>query len=197
MKWSLVPKESAKPKYVLLNGDESEPGTCKDRLILEQDPHSVIEGVVIAGLAVGAQTGYIYIRGEYRYLGDIMRKALADAYARGFLGKNILGSGREFNAYWHTGAGAYEVGEESALMASLAGRRGIPPMRPPFPAGVGVVGCHDSTCRVKFALRRMKFYRHESCGSWIPCREGTDWLAETLVRFSCGGGIKKDIDNIR
>src|SRR5438270_3606742 len=96
MKWSFVPKESAKPKYVLVNGDESEPGTCKDRLILEQDPHSVIEGVIIAGLAVGAKKGYIYIRGEYRYLVDIMRKALADAYARGFLGKNIFGSGREF-----------------------------------------------------------------------------------------------------
>src|SRR5438876_3499199 len=140
MKWSFVPKESAKPKYVLLNGDESEPGTCKDRLILEQDPHSVIEGVVIAGLAVGAQVGYIYIRGEYRYLVDIMRKALADAYARGFLGKNIFGSGREFNVYWHTGAGAYEVGEESALMESLEGKRGIPRIRPPFPAVVGLWG---------------------------------------------------------
>src|SRR5438094_6113876 len=140
MKWSFVPKESAKPKYVLLNGDESEPGTCKDRLILEQDPHSVIEGVVIAGLAVGAQVGYIYIRGEYRYLVDVMRKALADAYARGFLGKNIFGSGREFNVYWHTGAGAYEVGEESALMESLEGKRGIPRIRPPFPAVVGLWG---------------------------------------------------------
>src|SRR5438132_3008500 len=140
MRWSFVPKESAKSTYVLLNGDESEPGTCKDRLILEQDPHSVIEGVVIAGLAVGAQVGYIYIRGEYRYLVDIMRKALADAYARGFLGKNIFGSGREFNVYWHTGAGAYEVGEESALMESLEGKRGIPRIRPPFPAVVGLWG---------------------------------------------------------
>ncbi len=140
MKWSFVPKESNKPKYVLVNGDESEPGTCKDRLILEHDPHSVIEGVVIAGLAVGAQTGYVYIRGEYRYLVDIMRKALADAYARSFLGKNIFGSGREFNVYWHTGAGAYEVGEESALMESLEGKRGIPRIRPPFPAVVGLWG---------------------------------------------------------
>src|SRR5438270_4101631 len=96
MKWSFVPKESAKPKYILANGDESEPGTCKDRLILEHDPHSVIEGVIIAGLAVGAQTGYIYIRGEYRYLLEIMQKAIADAYAKGFLGKNIFGSGRDF-----------------------------------------------------------------------------------------------------
>src|SRR5215468_9599667 len=129
MKWAFVPKESAQPKYILVNGDESEPGTCKDRLILEHDPHSVIEGVIIAGLAVGAKVGYIYIRGEYRYLVDIMRKALADAYAKGFLGKNIFGSGRDFDVYWHTGAGAYEVGEESALMESLEGKRGIPRIR--------------------------------------------------------------------
>ncbi len=140
MKWSFVPKESPKPKYVLCNGDESEPGTCKDRLILEHDPHSVIEGVVIAGLSIGAKTGYIYIRGEYRYLVNIMRKALADAYARGFLGKNIFGSGMDFDVYWHTGAGAYEVGEESALMESLEGKRGIPRIRPPFPAVVGLWG---------------------------------------------------------
>ncbi len=96
MKWSFVPKQSAKPKYMLCNGDESEPGTCKDRLIFEHDPHSVIEGVMIAGLAVGAKTGYIYIRGEYRYLIEIMQKAIADAYARGFMGKNIFGSGQRF-----------------------------------------------------------------------------------------------------
>src|SRR5437588_1928402 len=138
MKWAFVPKQSDKPKYILVNGDESEPGTCKDRLILEHDPHSVIEGVVIAGLAVGAKVGYVYIRGEYRYLVDIMRRALADAYAKGYLGKNIFGSGKDFDVYWHTGAGAYEVGEESALMESLEGKRGIPRIRPPFPAVVGL-----------------------------------------------------------
>src|SRR6266480_5599325 len=90
MKWSFVPKDIAKPKYVLCNGDESEPGTCKDRLILEHDPHAVIEGVMIAALAVASKTGFIYIRGEYRYLVDIMRKALAEAYAKGFIGKNIF-----------------------------------------------------------------------------------------------------------
>src|SRR5512141_1647234 len=140
MKWSFVPKQSAKPKYVLCNGDESEPGTCKDRLILEHDPHSVIEGVMIAALSIGAKVGYIYIRGEYRYLSIIMQKALADAYARGFLGKNIFGSGRDLDIYWHGGAGAYEVGEESALMESLEGKRGIPRIRPPFPAVVGLYG---------------------------------------------------------
>src|SRR5512135_1033096 len=140
MKWSFVPKESPKPKYVLCNGDESEPGTCKDRLILEHDPHAVIEGVVIAGLSIEAKVGYIYIRGEYRYLSNIMQKALRDAYARGFLGKNIFGSGKDFDVYWHGGAGAYEVGEESALMESLEGKRGVPRIRPPFPAVVGLYG---------------------------------------------------------
>src|SRR5437660_5306826 len=140
MKWSFVPKQSAKPKYVLCNGDESEPGTCKDRLILEHDPHSVIEGVMIAGLAVGAKVGYIYIRGEYRYLVDIMSKAIDEVYAKGFAGKNFFGSGRDFDVRWHTGAGAYEVGEESALMESLEGKRGIPRIRPPFPAVVGLWG---------------------------------------------------------
>ena len=140
MKWSFVPKESPKPKYILCNGDESEPGTCKDRLIFEHDPHSVIEGVIIAGLAVGSHQGYIYIRGEYRYLLDIMEKAIAEAYAKGFLGKNIFGSGYDFECAAHTGAGAYEVGEESALMESLEGKRGIPRIRPPFPAVVGLYG---------------------------------------------------------
>ena len=140
MKWSFVPKQSAKPKYVLVNGDESEPGTCKDRLIFEHDPHSVIEGVIIAGLAIGSKMGFIYLRGEYRYLLKIMEKAIDDAYAKGFLGKNIFGSNLDFDVISHTGAGAYEVGEESALMESLEGKRGIPRIRPPFPAVVGLYG---------------------------------------------------------
>jgi NADH-quinone oxidoreductase subunit F len=140
MKWSFVPKQSAKPKYVLVNGDESEPGTCKDRLIFEHDPHSVIEGVIIAGLAIGSKMGFIYLRGEYRYLLQIMEKAIEDAYAKGFLGKGIFGSNIDFDIISHTGAGAYEVGEESALMESLEGKRGIPRIRPPFPAVVGLYG---------------------------------------------------------
>jgi NADH-quinone oxidoreductase subunit F len=140
MKWSFVPKQSPKPKYILCNGDESEPGTCKDRLIFEHDPHSVIEGVTIAGLAVGSQQGYIYLRGEYRYLIEIMERAVADAYARGFLGKDIFGSSQRFDIGVHSGAGAYEVGEESALMESLEGKRGVPRIRPPFPAVIGLYG---------------------------------------------------------
>ncbi len=140
LKWSFVPKQSVKPKYVLVNGDESEPGTCKDRLIFEHDPHSVIEGVIIAGLAIGAKMGFVYLRGEYRYLLKIMEKAIDDAYAKGFLGKGIFGSDVDFDIVSHTGAGAYEVGEESALMESLEGKRGIPRIRPPFPAVVGLYG---------------------------------------------------------
>ena len=141
MKWSFVPKVSEKPKYILVNGDESEPGTCKDHLIFREDPHSIIEGAMIAGLSVGAKMGFIYLRGEYRYLLNIMEKAVADAYARGFLGKNIFGNqGVDFDIITQTGAGAYEVGEESALMESLEGKRGVPRIRPPFPAVVGLYG---------------------------------------------------------
>jgi NADH-quinone oxidoreductase subunit F len=141
MKWSFVPKTSPKPKYVLVNGDESEPGTCKDHVIFREDPHSVIEGTMIAGLAVGSKMGFIYLRGEYRYLLNIVEKAVADAYAKGFLGKNIFGNeGLDFDIVTQTGAGAYEVGEESALMESLEGKRGIPRIRPPFPAVVGLYG---------------------------------------------------------
>jgi NADH-quinone oxidoreductase subunit F len=140
MKWSFVPKQSSKPKYILCNADESEPGTCKDRPLMEMAPHQLIEGIIIAGRAVGAHQGYIYVRGEYRYVLDILDDAIAEAYAAGYLGKNIMGSGRDFDLATHTGAGAYECGEESALMESLEGKRGYPRIRPPFPAVVGLYG---------------------------------------------------------
>jgi NADH-quinone oxidoreductase subunit F len=314
MKWSFVPKQSEKPKYVLVNGDESEPGTCKDHLIFREDPHSIIEGTMIAGLAIGSKMGFIYLRGEYRYLIEIMDRALAQCYERGILGKNIFGSGFDFDAISQTGAGAYEVGEESALMESLEGKRGIPRIKPPFPAVVGLYGgptvinnaetiasvpfiiemggaayakigternggtrlfgisghvnrpgvyelpmgynlkkmiyevaggipggkalkavvpggascpilradetdigmdfdqlgkagsmlgsagvvvLDETVSIVEFALRTIKFYQHESCGWCIPCREGTDWLKKTLIRFHAGGGNRKDIDNIQ
>jgi NADH-quinone oxidoreductase subunit F len=140
MKWSFVPKQSEKPKYVLVNGDESEPGTCKDHMIFLHDPHSVIEGTIIAGLAIGAKMGFIYLRGEYRYLIEIMQKSVDDAYAKGFLGKGIFGSSYDFDVIVQSGAGAYEVGEESALMESVEGKRGVPRIKPPFPAVVGLYG---------------------------------------------------------
>jgi NADH-quinone oxidoreductase subunit F len=140
MKWSFVPKGSDQQKYILANADESEPGTCKDRPLMEMDPHQLIEGMVIAGRAVSADRGYIYIRGEYRYIIDILDAAITEAYAKGYLGKNIVGSGFDFELSTHTGAGAYECGEESALMESLEGKRGYPRIRPPFPAVVGLYG---------------------------------------------------------
>src|ERR1700719_3261690 len=159
MKWSFVPRTSSKPKYIVVNADESEPGTCKDRLLMEYDPHQLIEGMLIAGLAVDAHAGYIYVRGEYRYLIDILDKAIAEAYASGYLGKNLLGSNFSFDAYTHTGAGAYECGEESALLESLEGKRGIPRIRPPFPAVVGAFQCPtvlnnvETYCAVPAILR--------------------------------------------
>jgi NADH-quinone oxidoreductase subunit F len=141
MKWSFVPKDSSKPKYVLCNADESEPGTSKDRPLMELDPHQLIEGTAIAGRAIGSHQGYIYIRGEYRYLFNIVDAALDEAYSKGYLGQNILGSGFDFELCTHTGAGAYECGEESALMESLEGKRGYPRIKPPFPAVVGLYGC--------------------------------------------------------
>jgi NADH-quinone oxidoreductase subunit F len=141
MKWSFVPKDSPKPKYVICNADESEPGTCKDRPLMEMDPHQMIEGIAIAGRAIGAKMGFIYIRGEYRYVLDIVQTALDEAYSRNYLGKNILGTGFDFDLIVHTGAGAYECGEESALMESLEGKRGYPRIKPPFPAVVGLYGC--------------------------------------------------------
>jgi len=141
MKWSFVPKDTTKPKYIICNADESEPATCKDRPLMELDPHQLIEGMIIAGRAVNARQGYIYIRGEYRYVLDILDEAIAEAYEGKKLGKNLLGTGFDFDLCTHTGAGAYECGEESALMESLEGKRGYPRIRPPFPAVVGLYGC--------------------------------------------------------
>lgn len=141
IKWGFVPRSSPKPKYIVCNADESEPGTFKDRYLLERDPHAVIEGMLIAAYALGARTGYIYFRGEYKYLIDIMEKALEEARAANYLGQNILGSDFSCEIYTHTGAGAYICGEETALLSSLEGYRGHPRMKPPFPAIEGLYGC--------------------------------------------------------
>ena len=138
MKWSFVPKNSPKQKYIVCNADESEPGTFKDRYLLELDPHSLIEGMLIAAFALNAETCYIYYRGEYRYLIDIMDAAVEEARAANLVGKNILGSDFSCEVYTHTGAGAYICGEETALLSSLEGYRGHPRMKPPFPAVEGV-----------------------------------------------------------
>src|SRR5918992_5024096 len=141
MKWSFVPKDSPKPKYVVCNADESEPGTFKDRYLMERDPHMLIEGMLIAAYALGSKVGYVYTRGEYRYLINVMDAAVAEARAAGLLGEKILGTDFSFELYTHTGAGAYICGEETALLNSLEGLRGHPRMKPPFPAVAGLYGC--------------------------------------------------------
>ena len=141
MKWSFVPRDSPKPKYIVCNADESEPGSFKDRYLMEYDPHALIEGMIIAGYTLGSNTGYVYTRGEYRYLIDIMDVAISEAREAGLLGKNILGSGLDFDIHTHTGAGAYICGEETALLSSLEGFRGHPRMKPPFPAVEGLYAC--------------------------------------------------------
>jgi NADH-quinone oxidoreductase subunit F len=141
MKWGFVPKDTPRPKYLCVNADESEPGTFKDHVIMERNPHLLFEGCVIACYAVGAKVAYIYIRGEFYHVQRVLEEELARAYARGYLGKNILGTGIDCDIYVHRGAGAYEAGEESALLESLEGKRAQPRLRPPFPAVVGLYGC--------------------------------------------------------
>ena len=166
LKWSFVPRTTGKPTYIICNSDESEPGTCKDRLLMENDPHQLIEGMIIAGWTIKSNKGYIFIRGEYRYLIPIVDKAIEEAYAHGYLGKNILGTGWDFDLYTHTGAGAYECGEESALLESLEGKRGIPRLKPPFPAVVG-------------AFQSPTILNNCETFSAVPVifRNGADWYA--------------------
>ncbi len=137
LKWSFMPKDD-RPKYLVCNADESEPGTFKDRVIMEKDPHLLLEGCILSGYAMGAKTTYIYIRGEYVFSARRLEEAIAEAYAKGYAGKNILGSGFDHDLYVHVGAGAYICGEETALMTSLEGNRGYPRLKPPFPAQSGL-----------------------------------------------------------
>lgn len=140
LKWSFMPKGNDKPKYLCCNGDESEPGSFKDREIFEKNPHQFIEGTLIACYAMGCKAAYVYIRGEYWKWVEMMEVAVADAYKKGYIGKNILGSNFSVDIYVHKGAGAYICGEESSLMNSLEGKRAYPRVKPPFPAAVGVWG---------------------------------------------------------
>ncbi len=141
MKWSFLAKPEGKPRYLVCNADESEPGTFKDRFLMEKIPHALVEGMITSSFALGANTSYIYIRGEYFYVARILEKAIDEAYAAGFLGKNILGSGYNLDLYVQIGAGAYICGEETALLESLEGKRGNPRMKPPFPAIAGLYAC--------------------------------------------------------
>ncbi len=141
MKWSFLDRKSNKPRYLICNADESEPGTFKDRYLMEYIPHALIEGMIVSSYALGANTSYIYMRGEFRWIFPILEHAIEEARAAGFLGQNILGTGYSLELYVHPGAGAYICGEETAQIESLEGKRGNPRNKPPFPAVVGLYGC--------------------------------------------------------
>ncbi len=141
LKWTFLDRKSNKPRYLVCNGDESEPGTFKDRYLMEKLPHLLIEGMICSSFALGVNTAYIYIRGEFKYLLGILNQAINEAYKNGFLGKNILGTNFSLDMYVHPGAGAYICGEETALLESLEGNRGNPRIKPPFPAVVGLYDC--------------------------------------------------------
>ena len=140
-KWSFIPKETTKPKYLVVNADEGEPGTFKDRYILERDPHALLEGMIIAAYAIGSHKAYVYIRGEYFRPAKRLQRALDEAYSRSWLGKNIQGTGFDLDVVIHRGAGAYICGEETALLTSLEGGKGFPKLKPPFPAISGLFSC--------------------------------------------------------
>merc|ERR1712238_375926 len=270
LKWSFMPKVSdGRPGFLVVNADESEPGTCKDREIMRKDPHKLVEGCLIAGYAMRARAAYIYIRGEYFNEAVVLDEAIHEAYSAGLIGKNASGSGYDFDVFLHRGAGAYICGEETALIESLEGRPGKPRLKPPFPAGVGIFGhvknpcvveesmsiplqeliekhcggmrngwdslqacipggssvpalnkeqsdeaimefddlkskgsglgtaavtMFDNTVDMIGAIRRLShFYKHESCGQCTPCREGTSWLEDVLIRMEHGNADKREI----
>ncbi len=312
MKWSFVPQNNPNPKYLVVNGDESEPGTCKDMPLMLASPHTLVEGVIISSYAIGVHTAFIYIRGEVLHVIRRVQQAVREAYSAGYAGKNILGTGYDLEIIVHSGAGAYICGEETALLDSLEGRRGQPRLRPPFPAVAGLYAsptvinnvesissvpaivlngstwfasmgtekskgytlyslsghvrnpgqfeapmgitlrqllelaggireghelkfftpggsstpiltpdnldlpldyesmagagsmlgtkalqCFDETTSVvRTTLRWVEFYKHESCGKCTPCREGTWWLVQMLMRFEAGTAEEGDVEKM-
>ncbi|MDD3029009.1 MAG: NADH-quinone oxidoreductase subunit NuoF [Alphaproteobacteria bacterium] len=183
MKWSFMPKPSGLPHYLLVNADESEPGTCKDRDILRYDPHRLLEGALVAAFAIGAHTVYIYVRGEFYHEALVLQRAIDEAYANGLLGKNAARSGWDCDVYLHRGAGAYVCGEETALMESLEGKKGQPRNKPPFPANAGLYSCPttvnnvETIASVPEILRRgaawfSRFGRPKNTGTKLFCISG-------------------------
>ncbi|KAH3713723.1 hypothetical protein DPMN_073525, partial [Dreissena polymorpha] len=168
MKWGFMNKPSTdgRPKYLVVNADESEPGTCKDREIMRHDPHVLLEGCLVAGKAMGARAAYIYIRGEFYNEASQVNVAIKEAYDAGLIGKNACGTGYDFDIYVHRGAGAYICGEETALIESLEGKQGKPRLKPPFPADVGVFGCPTTVANVETVAVAPTI-----------CRRGGEWFA--------------------
>ncbi|MBB3032790.1 NADH-quinone oxidoreductase subunit NuoF [Alteriqipengyuania lutimaris] len=219
MKWSFMPKESkdGRPSFLVINADESEPGSCKDREIIRHDPHKLIEGALVAGFAMRARAAYIYIRGEYIREAETLQAAIDEAYDAGLIGKNACGSGYDYDVFLHRGAGAYICGEETALIESLEGKKGQPRLKPPFPAGAGLYGCPttvnnvESIAVVPTILRRGPawfdgFGREKNSGTKLfqisghvekPCvvEEEMSIPFRELIERHCGG-IRGGWDNL-
>jgi NADH-quinone oxidoreductase subunit F len=187
MKWGFVPKDSPKPKYVVCNADESEPGTFKDRLLIEKDPHAIIEGTIIAAYAIQSHTAFIYIRGELRYGAKVLERAIEEAAAAGYLGKNIFGSGYDIDVILHRGAGAYICGEETGLLSSLEGGKGWPKVKPPFPATHGLFGCPTVVNNVE-TLASLPWIIEQGAARYAAI--GTEKSKGTKL-FSVSGHIKE------
>ena len=167
LKWSFMPKENdGRPHYLVVNADESEPGTCKDRDIMRHEPHKLLEGCLLAGFAMGAHACYIYVRGEFIREREALQRAVDEAYDAGLLGKNACGSDWDYDIYVHHGAGAYICGEETALIESLEGKKGQPRLKPPFPANVGLYGCPTTVNNVE-----------SSAVAPTICRRGASWFS--------------------
>ncbi len=219
MKWSFMPKNPTpeRPSFLVINADESEPGSCKDREIIRHDPHKLIEGALVAGFAMRARAAYIYIRGEYIYEAKVLEAAVAEAYAAGLIGKNAAKSGYDFDVFVHRGAGAYICGEETAMIESLEGKKGQPRLKPPFPAGAGLYGCPTTVNNVESIavaptiLRRgaewfSSFGRENNKGTKLfqisghvnkPCvvEESMSIPFRELIEKHCGG-IRGGWDNL-
>jgi len=219
MKWSFMPKESkdGRPSFLVINADESEPGSCKDREILRHEPHKLVEGALIAGFAMRARAAYIYVRGEYIREAEVLQAAVDEAYEAGLIGKNAARSGFDFDVFVHRGAGAYICGEETAMIESLEGKKGQPRLKPPFPAGAGLYGCPttvnnvESIAVVSTILRRgaawfSGFGRENNKGTKLfqisghvdkPCvvEEAMSIPFRELIEKHCGG-IRGGWDNL-
>ncbi len=217
LKWSFMPKESDRPSYLVVNADESEPGTCKDRDILRHEPHKLIEGCLLAAAGMGAHHCYIYIRGEFYNEAQRLQAAIDEAYEAGLVGRDACGSGYDFELYLHRGAGAYICGEETGLLESLEGRKGQPRLKPPFPAQIGLYGCPSTVNNVEtiavvpVILRRGARWfagigRPRNTGTKIYCLSGhvntpcnveeamSIPLKELVERY--GGGVRGGWDNL-
>lgn len=187
VKWGFMPKDGARPSYLAVNGDESEPGTFKDRQILERNPHQFLDGVLIGGRAIRAAAAYIYLRGEYTTPYLLLMEAIRQAYARGFFGDNVFGTGKSFHVYVQRGAGAYICGEETGMIESMEGKKGQPRKRPPFPAGFGLWGCPTTVNNLETLTHVPMILRNGA--DWFKARGTEKSTGNTL--FGISGHVKR------